>query len=147
MIDLECRGSCALPPVPRNCSQLLINPIKHRRDDCQKHCHYGCYDSCETFIDLEFDSALFEQFFFYAFLFPFPQMACPPSVGFNQSFVLFDYVYIILRNCVFVNGFTSIFRVFIRLFFTTANTWTKLFLCVLNHSFVVSLYRYGLKTA
>ncbi len=85
---------------------MLINPTQHRRDNCQKHCHYGCYDRRETFIDLEFDALLFEQFFFCVFLLPFSQMACLLSVGFNQI-VLFDYVYIITRNYEFVNSFTS----------------------------------------
>ena len=41
---------------------MLINPTQHRRDNCQKHCHYGCYDRRETFIDLEFDALLFVLF-------------------------------------------------------------------------------------
>ena len=106
MVSLKCRGSSDLPRIQENCSQFLINPTQHRRDDCQKHCHYGCYDCRYTFVNLEFDSSLFEQFFFCFFLLPFSQMACPPSVGFNQI-VLFDYVYIITRSCVFVNRFTS----------------------------------------
>ena len=65
-----------LAPLLRNCSYLLRKPTQNRRDDCQKHCHYGCYDSGQTFIDLESDLALFEQFFFFLpFLLSFTLMA------------------------------------------------------------------------
>ena len=99
---------------------MLINPTQHRRDDCQKHCHYGCYDSCDTFIDLEFDVLLFEQFFFCVFLLPFPQMASSFLLDLIKYCYIW-YVYIITRNCVFVNRFTSCFSNFLPIHLSILN--------------------------